>query len=69
MIGVSHSKICQLLDAAVDENANAAVMLPPKIYVTPPSDDCDDSRTPECFSETASTIGEKVRKMNFEQFK
>ena len=66
VIGVPHSKICQLLDAAVEADANnAAVMLIPKIYVTPPGDDGDDSPTPECFSETASTITEKVRMLRF----
>lgn len=62
VIGVTHSKLCQLLGAAADSISESAVqnLLLPKIYVTPPSDDCDDSPTPECFSETASTITERV---------
>merc|ERR1719499_2194950 len=61
VIGVTHSKLCQLLGAAADSISESAVqnLLLPKIYVTPPSDDCDDSPTPECFSETASTITER----------
>ena len=58
-IGVAHSKICQLLDEAAGVSSSAVVMLPPKIFVTPP--DGEDCPTPECFSETASTITEKVR--------